>query len=512
MRRLTVTLIAIAVLVAACENGDDGLIRPDETSLPPTTIAAPLTIQDSPATTSGTTAPATTAPAATAATTQAAGSGTPGAGDPYFPLLGNGGYDVLDYGITARIDPTGNTIKAVVDITAMALVPLTSFNLDFEGLTITSVELDGTPIRYDREGTELVLHPPDPIPVGSAFTATVRYNGTPVTDRLPFGDDWGWVHRDDLVYVVAEPASAHTWFPGNDHPGDKATFTFDITVPDPFVAAANGVLTDVGKTDDGHTAFRWVMDDPMATYLATVVVGNFERVERPGPSGIVIRDYLPPTIAERTPTPFAGVGAMIEFFSEVFGPYPFDAYGHVVVPGVGGALENQTLSIFGRGTIGSILEIIVVHELAHQWFGNSLTPATWQDIWLNEGFATYSEWLWIEHTEGRQRAEEEIGGSYAYLSFAPHSLTGDPGPDDLFGQSVYVRGGLTLHALRLEIGDHAFFGALRAYADRYRHDTVTTADFIAVAEEFAGQNLGAFFDAWLFAEELPPLGEPATSA
>jgi aminopeptidase N len=199
---------------------------------------------------------------------------------------------------------------------------------------------------------------------------------------------------------------------------------------------------------------------------------------------------------------------MISVLSNYFGPYPFDEYGMVVVPDPDfrAALETQTLSVFGESLIdASILELIVVHEIAHQWFGNSLTPATWQDIWLNEGFATYSEYLWLEHTAGAAAAAVRIFDDHAALATTRHALAADPGIDRLFGISVYFRGGLALHALRARIGDEAFFAALRAYADRYRYGNVATADFIAIAEAAAGEPLQDLFDAWLYSEELPPL-------
>ncbi len=507
MRRALIMMLIGSLAAAACSSTDGrplislpssptAATTAPTATVPPPGTRPPATTPDSsvppPATTSPGTPPARPAP------------GSAGVGDPYFPELGNGGYDVADYRLILTIDPIGNRIDGRVEIDATATQSLSSFNLDFEGLTITELTVDGRPAPYRQVGSELTVEPRQPLVRGAGFTVEVAYSGTPATDELPGGGDWGWVHRDDLVYVVAEPDSAHHWFPGSDHPSDKARFSFEITAPEPFTAIANGVLVSETATETG-TTFHWVMDQPMATYLATVVVGDLRRVEHPGPEGIVVRDYLPERLAADPPAPFARVGEMISFLESQFGPYPFDAYGHVVVPGISGALENQTISIFGTSTLGPILETIVVHELAHQWFGDSVTPSTWRDIWLNEGFATYAEWMWTDHTRGRAAMTAEIEAAHRYMTFAPHSLAGDPGPDDLFGQSVYVRGGLTLHALRLHIGDDAFFDTLRTYAERYRFSNASTDDFISVAEEVAERDLGAFFDSWLFQEALPPL-------
>ena len=492
MRRIALLLLLALLATTACEDGTEAPMLSEPAPEPDSTAAPPATV----------TPPADVSPDSTTILAVAA-PGAPGIGDPYFPHLGNGGYDVVAYRLDLEIDPIGNTLDAAVEIDAIATSTLTSFNLDFSGPTIDSLQVSGSDAPFRRSGSELIVTPGAPLPAGRDFTVLVSYRGTPTTDDPPAGGDWGWVHTEDLVYVVAQPESAHHWFPCNDHPLDKAPFTFEVTVPDPFVAAANGLLVGATTMGDGRTTYHWAMEDPMATYLATVVVGRFQRIDRGKAGGVVIRDYMPTDLAGRTPEAFSLTEEMIEVLEPLFGPYPFDSYGHTVVPGFFGALEAQTLSIFSRHTLGPILEIIVVHELAHQWFGNSLTPANWRDIWLNEGFATYAEWLWIEHTRGRAAMEEEISASHAYMSFAPHSLAGDPGADDLFGQSVYVRGGMTLHALRLLVGDDEFFTILRTYTDRFMYANVTTDDFISVAEEISDRDLDAFFDAWLYREDLP---------
>jgi aminopeptidase N len=314
----------------------------------------------------------------------------------------------------------------------------------------------------------------------------------------------GWIPGADGTFVASQPAGARTWFPANDHPSDKAGFTFRITVPQPYVVAANGRLTGAAG-DGGSTTFVWESEKPMATYLATVVVDELLRVEHDPVDGIVLRDYLPSDLAASVPDPFLAVDEMLEYYSEIFGPYPFDRYGHVVVDRFPAALETQTMTVFGRDWFGSpIVEYVVAHELVHQWFGNSVTPTTWQDIWLNEGFATYGQWLWIEQTFGRPAMLGHIADTHAGLQDLPPLAIGDPGPAALFDRQVYDRGGLTVHALRAEVGDDAFFATLQAWTERYAYGNASTSDFIALAEEISGSDLGDLFDAWLFGS-LPDL-------
>jgi aminopeptidase N len=490
-------LLVVALAGSACS--DDGG-RWVTTIAPAGTSAAAAT---SPTT--------TTAPVDTTATT----AGNPsGIGDPYFPELGNPGYDVEHYLVELVVDPIAGTIAGRVLVTAAAQSDLDRFHLDLLGLTVDAVTVDGDDAGFTRDGGELIIDPAGVLPAGEGFSVTVAYHGIPES-LYTIGFPVGWVHKGNLTYVVAEPDGARTWLPCNDHPSDKAAFTFRVTAPEGNTVAANGVLAEV-LTGDGESTFVWEMAEPMATYLATVVVGDLVRVERGTAAGVLLRDYVPPDLAGDPPTPLARVGEMVEFFVGLFGPYPFAEYGHALVPGLPGALEDQTLCVFGREALETLFdadsagpgsEEVVAHELAHQWFGDSVTPATWQDIWLNEGFATFAQWLWVEHAQGPAAYRQEVAGSYAFVAEGPHPLPGDPGPDgeDMFHYSVYLRGGLTLHALRVEVGDQAIWAILQAWADRYAYGNATTADFVSLAEELSGRDLDALFQAWLFDPSMPAL-------
>jgi len=507
--RSAALLIAAALAAASCAGDGGGLS---------TTTTAPA---DSP-TTSATTSssPTTTAPDATTATTATTApttttAGDPsGIGDPYFPELGNPGYDVEHYLVELTVDPVANTLDGAVVITAAARDDLDRFHLDLLGLTVDAVTVDGGEAGFSREGAELIVDPAGTLPAGEDFSVTVSYHGTP-EPLVTIGFPLGWVQAGDLTYVVAEPDGARTWLPCNDHPSDKAAFTFRITAPEGSTVATNGSLVEV-LAGDGVNTYVWDMPEPMATYLATVVVGPLTRVEWGTAAGVVLRDYLPADLAADPPAPLTRVGEMMEFFTGFFGPYPFAEYGHAVVPGLPGALEDQTLCVFGREALETLFdaqpwtlgaEAVVAHELAHQWFGDSVTPSTWQDVWLNEGFATFAQWLWVEHARGAEAYRQEVAGSYAWVAAGPHPLPGDPGAtgEELFADSVYVRGGLTLHALRVEVGDETTWEILRAWAERYAYGNAATADFVSLAEEFSGRDLGALFGAWLFDPSIPAL-------
>jgi aminopeptidase N len=321
----------------------------------------------------------------------------------------------------------------------------------------------------------------------------------------------GWITVNGGSYVLSEPDGAATFYPVNDHPLDKASYTFRVTVPEPFEVAANGTLTET--IDQGTmTTFVFEARDPMASYLATINIDEFDTETSQAKNGIPIRNYYSTELSDTTRKPFQRQGDMLVYFSDLFGPYPFDVYGALVMNAeFGAALENQTLSIFGIDMIRADdpegTEQAVAHELAHQWFGDSVSLADWRDIWLNEGFATYAQGLWTEHKWGRHGLDEWMKAVYGFVLENRDSMPppGDPPANDLFNAGVYFRGALTLHALRLEVGDETFFKILQSYYEKYKGSNVRTADFIAVAEQVSGKELSDFFDRWLYSEDLPPI-------
>ncbi|MBA3779228.1 MAG: M1 family metallopeptidase [Chloroflexi bacterium] len=423
--------------------------------------------------------------------------------------LGNPGYDVRHYDLDLRFDPDGRVLDAVVTLSATMTADLDTVNVDLIGFDVEDVAVDGEDAAFARTERDITVRPRQLLVAGQEFSLAVRYRGTPqpFSSASGFPAPIGWrVSASGTEYVVSGADGARSWFPANDHPSDKASFTFRIKVPEPLTVAANGVLVDTVATAGG-TTWTWEMGDPMAPYLATVVIGDYvivDDVEATAIAGVPVRNMLPRDF-EETSDPvwresLARQGEMIAFLTERFGPYPFDAYGIAAVPGApGGGLETQTLSI-----LGTLLEGVVFHELAHQWFGNHVSVARWQDIWLGEGFATYATWLWQEH-----RGEATVSDLAAFEHDQQRALKlpppADPPPSHLFNRSVYGRGALTLHALRLQIGDDAFSRTLRAWVDRYGGGGASTQDFVALAEEISASDLTSLFEAWLYADTMPDL-------
>jgi len=482
MRRAALA-VGLALVAAACRESDLVLERP----------AAPAT----------TSAPSTTAPVPVPDTAVTGVVGAPGAGDPYFPDLGNGGYDVERYDIDLDWDGAGGRIDAATTVRLAPTVDLDALHLDLVGLDVEAVLVDGTPAPFRREGRELVVDPAVVLRRDRTVDVTVAYVGTPEPVDLGsdiFGAGWQTDGRD--AFVVSEPAGAASWFPGNDHPTDKATFRFRVTVAADQVAVANGLLVDERTEPDGRRTFTWEASDPMATYLASVAIGDLVLEERTAPTGLRLRDAYPRRLADAARTTFAPAGEMLAVYERWFGPYPFEVYGHVVVDEVlGYALENQTLSLFGSDLVRGGVESVVAHELVHQWFGNAVSPATWRDIWLNEGFATYGEWIWEQERGGRSIADS-ARAAHAVSDFGVPP--GDPGTEELFQPTVYLRGALAVHAIAEAIGDDAFRALLREWVERFGGGVASTADLRALAEELGGRDLGPLFDAWVYGSALPP--------
>lgn len=665
------------------------------------------------------------APSAADAATPRFTPGAPGIGDPYYPLDGNGGYDVRHYDLDLRYEPAKDRLKGVATIEARATQNLSSFDLDLVGLTVRSVTVDGRPARWRRAGQELVVVPAKGLAKGHRWTAVVRDDGVPETIVEQVGES-GFLHTDDGALVVGQPHVAATWFPVNDHPADRASYTLHVTAPKALDVVSNGVLTQKQRRGS-LTRWTWEATDPMASYLVTLAIGGYDvtsyragglryvdavdsdlfdpavgpstgsrylysqrsdasykrltrvvdvptggasvgfRIARDtepgwdfvfveartpgqddwttlpdtnghtsqdtglscvsgwhalhpvlaryqsvvdadtcsptgttgawwaasgasdgyedwsvdlaayagGPvelsisyasdevfqgSGVFLDDVvvstgtgstsfeadadpldgwaipgapegspgndtdwvattpdLVPAVGDVAAASLARQPEIIDFLSSTFGPYPFRSAGGIVTddPRLGFALETQTRPVYAPVFFGdsSSGDGVIVHELAHQWFGDDLPVRRWQHIWLNEGFATYAEWLWSEH-EGSATTQEIFDGLASTPADDPgwSLVIGDPGPDALFDGPVYDRGAMTLHALRLEIGDDVFFRLLKRWAAVRSGRTVTTAQFVALAEQLSGKDLDAFFTTWLFTPEKPAGIEPAPAA
>ena len=431
-----------------------------------------------------------------------------GIGDPYFPDLGNPGYDVQNYVIALDVDPESGEISGKTTIEAVTATDLSSFNLDFQGFDIDSLTVDGSETDFTRDDRELIITPGMPLQAGDAFTVEVAYHGVPQPsyfDALDF--KMGWLQgTSKAINVLSEPNGASSWYPVNDHPLDKATYRFEITVPQPWVVAATGNL--LGTTPEGDKVrYIWEMNKPMASYLASVNIDHYILVESIGPDGVVIRNYIPDDVDPMLTRNLDALPEMVEYFSSLFGPYPFDAYGvlvcdETVIPCQDGSLslEAQSLSIHSPSEF-MLSETVLAHELAHQWFGDSVSLERWQDIWLKEGFATYASWLWESRGLTLNSLSDWVEDQKNF--FPPDDRIGEPPPDELYDWESYYGGAIVLHALRLQVGDDAFFDILRSYHERYKYGNAGTEEFVAIAEEVSGQELSAFFDSWLMQSDLP---------
>lgn len=427
--------------------------------------------------------------------------GADGLGDRLYPRLGNGGYDVGHYSIDLAFTPESNHIAATAVLEAVALLDLSSFNLDLYELTVDSVWVNDKRATFRREEAELIVSPTESIPAGAAFQVAITYSGVPqpiVDPAVPFVK-LGWQEWSDGYFAaVSQPSGSMNWFPCNNHPLDKATYILRITVPRPLTAVANGVLSETIANDDGTRAFVWEMEQPMASYLAIVAIGDFVAA-RDDSRDVPIRNFFPASASDTSIAGYDVTGDMMVWLSDMLGPYPFAAYGVVAVPGFPAALETQSISIFGAE---DPIELLIAHELLHQWFGNSVTLSQWSDIWLHEGVATYFMALWLENRIGASAYDEMIK-QFAGEESLP--APGQPEISQLFGPSVYFRGALVLHALRKEVGDDTFFAILRTFYSENAYGNVATADFIAVAEGLGERELDELFAAWLYGEQMPDL-------
>ena len=331
--------------------------------------------------------------------------GAPGIGDPYYPLDGNGGYDVAHYGLDLRYDPATDVLSGTATVQATATHDLSAFDLDLVGLEVREVTVDGEPASYSRAGQELTVTPERPLSEGGDFEVAVTYDGVPQTIQDELGGS-GFFHTDDGAVVAGQPHGAATWFPANDHPLDAASLDVSVAVPEGLEGVSNGELADTW-THDGWTTWEWRAREPMATYLVTLAVGEFDLREYEA-DGIRFWDAVDPALATLDLDPSTEgplVGELVDaalarqpevlgFLADTFGPYPFDTSGGIVdnTPDLGFALETQTRPVYSPVffTDPVLADTVVVHELAHQWYGDSVRLAAWRDIWLNEGFATYA--------------------------------------------------------------------------------------------------------------------------
>ncbi len=428
--------------------------------------------------------------------------GEPGAGDPYYPKDGNGGYDALDYHVSISYHPQRKHLDGDSTMTARATRNLSRFNLDLRRLRVSAVEVNGRQATFTREPEfELVITPADPIAKDTEFTVRVRYAGTPAHTRRPLVEKQGWQYTSSGgAFVLGEPHSASFWYPVNDTPRDKATFRLTARVPEEWTVVAGGT-EGPRSTTDGWTTYTWFDTNPVASYLTTVAIDKFTIDRSRLPDGTpVVSAYAPGAEDKRSVE--ARLPEVIEFMVDKFGPYPQTAAGGIYLnEAIPFALETQ-----GRPTYASWAEEhVLVHEYAHQWFGNSVSIRSWSDLCLSECFASYAQWLWIEDQEGVNLDEHyrtvihQIRTMETIWATKLHEM----GAGEEFA-GLYSKGLLAMHALRKKVGEAVFDEVLRAWPAAHQHSNASWPELERFVQARTERDLGAFFDAWFRGVGIPP--------
>ncbi len=441
-------------------------------------------------------------------------AGARGIGDTLYPDLGNGGFDVRHYTLGMRYDATARTVTGDTVISARATQDLSRFDLDFDGNEIRSVDVDGRPARYQRDGDELVITPGHTLPRGHAFRVGVHYLADPAATHhcappnAPIAS--GWLPDPHGFVVAGQPSCARSVFPGSDHPADKASYTFQLTAPATLTAVANGQLTHRIE-HAGEVTWTYQETAPMATELTQIAIGYYTVLNSTGPHGVAIRNVVPSDQVDALRPALDLVTTQLGWLEQQTGRYPFGGYGILVSPAnFRFALETQTLSLLPAGLLRFLPQSywapVMVHELAHQWYGDSVSPGQWSDVWLNEGHATwyeaqYADQLGYAGLTDRMRAAYAAGDTWR----AKYGPVAAPPADNLFNDNVYDGGALVLFALREVVGADTFARIERAWAASRRAGNGTTAQFITTACHTAHRDLRGFLVDWLYGTTTPPM-------
>ncbi|MDH6423300.1 aminopeptidase N [Aurantimicrobium minutum] len=426
--------------------------------------------------------------------------------DSYTPDSGSADFFIEHYSLNLHYRMSSGHLKAVATLAVTLLRAVQQISLDISGLHVGKVSVDGKANKnFKQSPTKLSLKLGEELPAGSSFELEVHYSGTP----RPRSSRWGtvgWEELNDGIVVAAQPTGAPTWFPCNDLPRYKSTFEISLTTERSYAVAVTGELMS-SSDKSGFTTWNFRQDIPTPTYLASIQIGRYRQREEEF-SGVTVHTFFTPANQSKVTSDLSKLEDMLSYFNETFGEYPFHSYTVVAtadeleIP-----LEAQGMAIFGANHLNGTNpeERLVAHELAHQWFGNSVGIAQWRDIWLNEGFACYAEWLWSEKAGGITTQGMAESHHVLLRQLDQDLLLADPGPDLMFDDRVYKRGALTLHALRLAVGDKAFFAILKQWVAEHAHALGTTEDFIELCQNSTTENLEPLFERWLFQRALPAL-------
>jgi aminopeptidase N len=435
--------------------------------------------------------------------------------DPIYPDFGNRSMDVLAYDLDLAWDPARRLLTGTATLTIRPTTDVTEIALDFsDAYTVDSAAVGGAPATPARRGNDLVV--PATLAKDARATLTVSYRGTPrpvpmPSGRADFPEGVGLrATADGEAWTMQEPYGAHTWYPANDHPSDEAVYDIEVTVPSGWAAVAHGRLMGV-RTGSGVHTYRWLSTDPVATYLATLALGRYTAVSDTGPHALPITYWLRTGRDEALEPALRTTPDLLAWLEERFGPYPFPTAGVVVVDSYS-AMETQQMVTYGAklGTNGvtpadlDLVEEILLHEFAHQWFGDAVTPTDWRGMWLNEGFAMYAEWLW---TVDQGWASDASWEAWAVRSDAESRRVagppGDPHPDHFGEHNVYAGPAYLLHLIHEDIGDEAFFAMARGWVQSQRNQPVDRARFVAFVNQHTGRDYTGLINTWLDSPTTP---------
>ncbi|WP_426734985.1 M1 family metallopeptidase [Glutamicibacter sp. 2E12] len=424
--------------------------------------------------------------------------------DEYTKHHGSPTYTVEHYDLSLVIKLASNLLDGRAMLRIRAVEDINEVALNLSGLKIIKATCQGRKVPVAKKHHRMVVSLPAVLKAGERVELNLRYAGSPQAENGLWGE-LGWEELTDGILVSGQPVGASTWYPCNDHPSHKSSYRFEISADAGYRVVANGQLVDHRRSASRET---WVYEqrEPMASYLATVQIGRYSQI--PFDEGGHLVAYSVPGTEVLVRGAFAKQTAMAELFERKFGPYPFESYKIVVVDDeLEIPLEAQGLSIFGKNHLSLQWEAqrLIAHEFAHQWFGNSLTPGRWKDIWLNEGFACFSEWVYSEEAQV-MALDERARHAWAMLEGLPQDfMVGDPGPQDMFDDRVYKRGALALYALMRRLGETDFYTMLRQWTTTHQHSTVSTQEFADLLGHYApAEEIQDILDAWLFSEALPP--------
>ncbi|GEP37459.1 metallopeptidase [Nocardioides psychrotolerans] len=426
--------------------------------------------------------------------------------DSVYPEVGDPSVDALHYDLDLTWDPEASVLTGEQSLTFRATATAEQFQLDLGApLEVTEVTLDDEPVDFEHDGKDLVVTAP--VTADERYVLGVAYAGTPEavpapTMRGDFSDTGFTITETGETWTMQEPYGAYTWYAVNDQPADKALYDFELTVPSPWVGVANGELTD-RREDDDLTTTTWHLAEPAAAYLTTVAFGDFEMTEDVSASGVPITYWVHRDAPAHVMRGLRTTPAAIAWLEEKLGPYPFDTFGTVVVDSESG-METQTMVTLGD-TDYTTSPAVVLHELAHHWYGDTVTPDDWRDVWMNEGMAMYLQGMWQADQDGRPVGA--IMDEWARFEDDERAIAGPPAaydPQSFGSGNIYYGPALMWHELRQQIGDDEFFRIMRAWPEERTNGSAGRDDYLPWLEEQTGEELSAFFDSWLLGEQTPP--------